>query len=119
MTYASAGHEPVLMIQPDKTVTVLGPTAPLIGIFDDQHHLFTQEVVALEPGCLLVATTDGVTEARNAEKQFFGMERFISTVMDSFDADLEALVASVISAVKGFTGNRVHDDIAIVAARFL
>ena len=119
MTYASAGHEPVLMIQPDKTVQVLRPTAPLIGIFDDQHHLFTQDVVKIVPGCLFVATTDGVTEARNAQKEFFGMDRFIATVLEGFDSKLEDLVASVIAAVKAFTNDRVRDDIAIVAARFL
>lgn len=119
MTYASAGHEPVLMLQPDKTVTILEPTAPLIGIFDDQHHLFAQQVVKIEPGCLFVATTDGVTEARNANKEFFGMERFISAVVAGFDSTLEDLVASVISEVKVFSRNRLQDDIAIVAARFL
>jgi sigma-B regulation protein RsbU (phosphoserine phosphatase) len=119
MTYASAGHEPVIVIQPDRTVEVLGPTAPLIGVFDDQHHLFTQDVVTVSAGTLFVATTDGVTEARNADGEMFGMERFIELVKANFDRDLKQLIASVIDEAQAFGGGRLVDDMAIVAARFL
>ncbi len=119
MTYASAGHEPVIVVQPDGTVEVLAPTAPLIGVFDDQHHLFTQDVVTLSPGALFVATTDGVTEARNTAGEMFGMERFIELVTANFQADLKRLIALVIDEAQAFSGGRLVDDMAIMAARFL
>ncbi len=119
MTYASAGHEPVIVVHPDRTVEVLAPTAPLIGVFDDQHHLFTQDVVTIAPGALFVATTDGVTEARNAGGEMFGMERFIEIVKANFDRDLKQLIKLVTDEAQAFSSGRLVDDMAIVAARFL
>jgi len=119
MSYASAGHEPVVIIHPDRTAEVLAPTAPLIGVFDDQHHLFTQDMVTLSPGTLFVATTDGVTEARNAAGEMFGMERFIDVVRTNFDTELKQLVKDVIDQAQAFSAGRLVDDMAIVAARFL
>ncbi|HEY6237136.1 MAG TPA: PP2C family protein-serine/threonine phosphatase, partial [Candidatus Elarobacter sp.] len=95
MAYASAGHEPVIIVHPDRTVEVLAPTAPLIGVFDDQHHLFTQDVVTLSAGTLFVATTDGVTESRNSKGEMFAMDRFIAIVKNNFDCELKQLIASV------------------------
>jgi sigma-B regulation protein RsbU (phosphoserine phosphatase) len=117
--YACAGHEPVIVIQPDKTVQVLAPTAPLIGVFDDQHHLFTQDMVAVTAGTLFVATTDGITEARNPEGEMFGMERFIATALANSDRDVKGVIASIIDAAHAFSTGRIVDDIAIIAARFL
>jgi serine phosphatase RsbU (regulator of sigma subunit) len=72
LTYASAGHEPVVLVQPSREPLVLPPTAPLVGVFDDQHHLFRQQQIRVEPGSLLIATTDGVTEARSPRGEFTG-----------------------------------------------
>jgi sigma-B regulation protein RsbU (phosphoserine phosphatase) len=119
MTFASAGHEPALIVHPNREVEVLAPTAPLIGVFDDQHHLFTQDVVTISQGSLFVATTDGVTESRNAAGEMFGMERFIEVVRKHFESDLKALTVAVIDEAQAFSMGRVVDDIAIVAARFL
>jgi len=119
MTYASAGHEPAIMVHPNGAVDVLPPTAPLIGVFDDQHHLFTQDVVMVAPGSLFVATTDGVTEARDTDGEMFGMERFIDLVKDHRQDDLKVLIERVIETAQAFSVGRIADDMAIVAARFL
>jgi len=119
MTYASAGHEPVIVVHLDGTVEVLAPTAPLIGVFDDQHHLFTQDVVTISAGTLFVATTDGVTEARNPLGEMFGMDRFIDVVKANAAVELKQLIKTVIDEAQAFSAGRLVDDMAIVAARFL
>ncbi|MDQ2872065.1 MAG: serine/threonine-protein phosphatase, partial [Candidatus Eremiobacteraeota bacterium] len=98
---------------------VLPPTAPLIGVFDDQHHLFKQRHIEIEAGTVLVATTDGVTEARNAERELFGMDRLVSTVeaVVKTASTMNDIVEAILSEVKAFTGGRLHDDIALMAAR--
>ena len=88
-------------------------------MFDDQHHLFTQDVVTLSAGTLFVATTDGVTESRNSEGEMFGMDRFIDVVKKNADCELKPLIASVIDEAQAFSAGRRVDDMAIVAARFL
>ena len=119
LTYANAGHEPVIVVNPDTSVEVLAPTAPLIGVFDDQHHLFAQDIVRISPGTLFVATTDGITESRNSAGEQFGMDRFVDVVRRNAGSDLKALLDTVISAAQSFASGRVVDDIAIVAARFI
>jgi serine phosphatase RsbU (regulator of sigma subunit) len=118
MTYACAAHEPVLVMQPDLSVTVLQPTAPLIGVFDDQHHLFKQNFIELGEGALFVATTDGVTEARNARGQLYGMERMLKVVRAHAEDSEPVIVQALLADAEEFCEGRRRDDIAIVAARF-
>lgn len=119
LTYASAGHEPAIMVSPDGEVVLLPPTAPLIGVFDDQHHLFTQDVVSIPAGSLFVGTTDGVTETRNASGEMFGMERFVDIVTTNADGHPSDLTAAVIDSAQAFGPGPLRDDMAVIAARFL
>lgn len=119
MTYASAGHEPVFLYRPSTGVEILEPTAPLIGVFDDQHHLFKQRHVAIQSGAILVATTDGVTEARSPDGEFFGIERLAGAVSMAIRGarSMQSVVDHVLAEVSGFCAGRLRDDIAALAAR--
>ncbi|MBV8152297.1 MAG: serine/threonine-protein phosphatase [Candidatus Eremiobacteraeota bacterium] len=118
LTYANAGHEPVLLVHPHLEPRVLAPTAPIIGVFDDQHHLFTQRTVELWPGSVLVATTDGITEARSADGEFFGMHGFYEFVKGVRNEETSAIVDGLAKCVEEFAGTVWRDDVAILAARF-
>jgi sigma-B regulation protein RsbU (phosphoserine phosphatase) len=118
MTYASGGHEPVMLICPGKPVRTLAPTAPLVGVFRDQDASFGQAVAALEPGCNLVATTDGVTEARRGG-ELYGMERLTDFVARYAAKPVEAQVRSLLSDVSAYCYGKPQDDIAILVARIL
>ena len=120
MTYASGGHEAAAVIVPGDRVQTIEPTAPLIGVFDDQHHLFKQSFIELPPGTLFVATTDGITEARSPapEREFFGMERFLATIEEFAEAPAELIVRELIERARAFSHDNLRDDVAVVAARF-
>ncbi len=118
MHYASGGHEAAAIIVPGERAQTILPTAPLIGIFDDQHHLFKQAFVELPPGTLFVATTDGVTEARAPDKTFFGMSGFIETIESFAEAPVELIVHKLITRARAFSHDNLRDDVAVVAARF-
>jgi serine phosphatase RsbU (regulator of sigma subunit) len=119
MTYASAGHEPVLLYRPSTGVEILEPTAPLIGVFDDQHHLFKQRHVAIQPGSILVATTDGVTEAHSPDGELFGMDRLVAAVATALRGapSMQGVIEHILSEVNGFCAGRLRDDIAALAVR--
>ena len=76
-------------------------------------------MVTLSPGALFVATTDGVTEARNSRGELFGMDRFIGVVKANVDCELKQFIKAVIDEAQAFSAGRLVDDMAIVAARFL
>ncbi|MBD5655510.1 MAG: serine/threonine-protein phosphatase [Candidatus Eremiobacteraeota bacterium] len=119
MTYASGGHEPAALLLPGEPIRLLAPTAPLIGVFDDQHHLFKQSFCELPPGALFVATTDGVTEARAPDRSFFGVERFLALVEECANEPVTTLVESIISRARTFSDGNLRDDVAVLATRFL
>jgi sigma-B regulation protein RsbU (phosphoserine phosphatase) len=119
MQYASGGHEAAAIILPGQPARTIEPTAPLIGVFDDQHHLFKQGFVDLPPGAVFVATTDGITEARAPDLTFFGMEGFIEVIEEHAAGPVDELVSALIERARAFTNDHLRDDIAVVAARFL
>jgi len=119
MTYTNAGHEPVVLVFPDGSSRILIPTAPLVGVFDDEHHLFRQSFADLPAGTLFVGATDGVTEARNAARDLFGMERFVAAAVANRTLPEAEIVRTIMEDVQAFClGNR-RDDIALTAVRFL
>ena len=63
MSYASGGHEAAAICVPGAKPRLLDPTAPLIGVFDDQHHLFKQAHVELPPGSILVISDVAAVKA--------------------------------------------------------
>lgn len=119
ISYTNAGHEPIIVVQPDGRVEILTPTAPLIGVFDDQHHLFRQDIVPISAGSLFIGTTDGVTESRNEAGEMFGMARLVDVVVANREKHPKALVDIIVDESRTFAAGRVKDDVAILVARFL
>jgi len=115
--YASAAHAPVVLLPPGEPARLLPTTAPLIGVFDDQHHLFKQSFAHMPAGSLLVATTDGVTEARDDDGTVFGIERFIALAQESRDLSEREIVDRILDATERHCQGRRRDDIAIIALR--
>lgn len=119
LTYASGGHEAAAILIPGEPPRLLEPTAPLIGVFDDQHHLFKQAHVELPPGAMLVATTDGITEARSPSGEFFGVDGFLRVVQEYAEASTEQMIQALLDQSAAHAGTRaIRDDIAVLATRF-
>lgn len=118
MNYASGGHEAAAMLVPGERAHVIEPTAPLIGVFDDQHHLFKHAFLHMPPGTVFVATTDGITEARAPDGSFFGMQGFVEVIEELAEAPAEAIVHAMIDRASKFSRDDLRDDIVVVAARF-
>jgi anti-sigma regulatory factor (Ser/Thr protein kinase) len=72
--------------------------------------------VAFEPGDVLLFYSDGVTEARNAAGELFGVERLTACVRSHGAREPEALVEAIRQAVCTFTAStRLSDDLTCVA----
>jgi sigma-B regulation protein RsbU (phosphoserine phosphatase) len=119
MTYASAGHDPVILLNPGRPPETLPPTAPVVGIFDEAQKLFHQRLVTLEPGgATLIVTTDGVTEARSPEGRFAAREDLMTFVDSHRTLGAQEQADGLLRATRDFCAGRPQDDIAIVVARF-
>jgi phosphoserine phosphatase RsbU/P len=119
MTYASAGHDPVILLNPGRPAETLPPTAPIVGIFEEPRKLFHQRLVTLEPGgATLVVTTDGVTEARAPDGHFASRDDLIAFLEEQRTEPAQAQADALLQRTREFCDGSPQDDIAIVVARF-
>lgn len=118
LTYASAGHEALLLPTNGRSVRALAPTGPIIGVFADSPEIYYDERIDIERGSVLVAVSDGVTEARCNEKQY-GMERLIAICNGGYRRRTQDLCGVIVRSAVDFAQNRIIDDMAVLAVRFL
>jgi len=119
MTYASAGHEPVMLMGPHEPPKLLPPTAPIVGVFEETQKLFHQRFVYLPPGgSTLVVTTDGVTEARSLDGTFIKRDDIMTWVHSHRALTAQQQADALLRATHDFCGGRAQDDIAVVVACF-
>lgn len=120
---ASAGHNPLVVWRAaaDK-IELVNPSGIALGF--DKGPVFErtirEEKIVLEPGDRIVAYTDGVVEAMNAQNQEFGDKRFQDLVQDLGARDSNQLLNLIMKAIDEFRGDAPQsDDITIVTLRLL
>jgi serine phosphatase RsbU (regulator of sigma subunit) len=88
--------------------------AMMLGAFPDFEAAET--TVRLEPGDLLVAFTDGVTDAWNKERTRFGDRRFADALGAVADRGADGAVEGVLAAIDDFSaGMEAAYDITLLA----
>jgi phosphoserine phosphatase RsbU/P len=116
LAYINAGHNPPFILGPDGTVkAALKRTGPAVGMFPGAS--FAIEYGQLEPGDILYLYTDGVTEARDLARGFFGEPRLRSLLCEPA-ASATALLDRVQNSLTAFMAGAVQfDDITMMAVR--
>ena len=108
LRYATAGHPPALVIEPDGSTRFLegGRSVPLGLPFDLPR---AQAHERLTPGSTLVLYTDGLVERRD-ESLDIGLQRLADTAARSAGESLEALADALLALV----ADERHDDVALL-----
>lgn len=116
LAFVNAGHNPPLLVDPEqRTLQELEMGGPLLGAFAELD--FQVGRLCLAPGQVLVLFSDGVTEARNADEEEFGEERFRRLLLEQA-TELDLLPARVFAAVDEFSGTEPQtDDLTLLALR--
>ena len=111
-TYANAGHNlPYALGRELRTLD--GGTGLLLGLYPGE--VYPQSRVTLAPGDTLFLYTDGVNEATNAQKQFFGIERLVQAMQEFSSSDAADLTAFLQERLQKFAGEtEPHDDVTIL-----
>jgi len=115
LTYSNGGHLPPLVISRDGSVQRLEVGGAVVGLLDGLEY--EEATVQLEPGDLLVAYTDGLTEPeKNGED--FGEQRLMEFVRARRDEPLTVLATNTLQVVKAWIGDQEQpDDMTVVLAR--
>jgi sigma-B regulation protein RsbU (phosphoserine phosphatase) len=113
----SAGHLPVLHLRQDSAVAQDATGTPL-GMFSNAH--FPAHSLHLHAGESLLIYTDGLTEARDANGDEYGMERVREFAFTYRDRDPKTLVGACLENLERFrSGAKQTDDLTIMAVRRL
>ncbi len=119
LAYVNAGHNPPMVFRRrSREWEVLRLTAggTVVGLLEG--FPYQQEVVPLEPGDLLVAFTDGISEAMNPHDEEWGEERMIETVKSCANLPAARILSSIMDAADAFAaGTQQHDDMTLVILR--
>jgi sigma-B regulation protein RsbU (phosphoserine phosphatase) len=125
MTYARAGHNPILQLSTNggrPRAQVLAPEG--MGLALDRgsqfERILEEQSIPLVQGDLFLFFTDGVTEAMNNRSELFGDDRLRGIMEENSDLSMEELREKMVDEVFNFAGGAVqHDDMTMVLVKVL
>ena len=116
LTYCNAGHNPP-MVFTSTGIKRLEKGGLILGLFE--HATFEEETVALEPGDLLIAFSDGVTEAMSATGEEYGEDRLQACVEANRQKLPQDVLDAIFASVREFTTGAVQsDDVTALVLRY-
>jgi steroid delta-isomerase-like uncharacterized protein len=116
LTYCNAGHNPPFLVS-RSGVRRLDWGGMVVGAFE--HATFDEDTQQLWSGDVLVAYSDGVTEARDSSGEEFGEERLLSCVQENCTRSPVEIMECLLSTVHQFSaGTAQSDDITMLVLRY-
>ncbi|HXU08764.1 MAG TPA: GAF domain-containing SpoIIE family protein phosphatase [Blastocatellia bacterium] len=113
LLYINAGHNPPFLLHRDGTSKLLDQGGLPLGVFDTSRY--SESVVDLSSGDVLVMYTDGVVEARNERDEEFGLERLKEVVSASAERRAHEIVHAITTAVDEYSSEvgGPEDDLTV------
>jgi phosphoserine phosphatase RsbU/P len=115
LTYINAGHEPPLILSEKGKTLILPPTGPAVGVLPKIS--FTSCKAHLDPGNILIAYTDGVTEANSPENKILGRKRLHLALQKPFSSALETIEQIKRETFTHIGSAPQNDDITLLCVR--
>ncbi len=113
VTFANAGHLPLLLSSGGRVQYLDGPVGPPVGVPSPDRYVMT--TVAIPKGSTLIGFTDGLVE-RRVEHLDLGLDRLATAVAESpADRALDDLLGDLVSTL---TPSGPVDDIALIGVRW-
>lgn len=114
LTYENAGHTPGLVLRSNGTTESLRGGGAVLGALPDWSY---QDYVAkLQPGDKLLLSTDGITEAENAQLEEFGEERLVEAARARDGSALD-IQRAIMQQVTTFCSGNFRDDATLLVLR--
>lgn len=119
LTYVNAGHNPPMILRKhdsDWEIIRLEEGGAVVGLLP--NFPYTQAAVPLEIGDVLVAFTDGISEAMNPEDEEWGEDELLNAAKacDGLSA-AETILRLVDGADRFASGAKQHDDMTVMVVR--
>jgi serine phosphatase RsbU (regulator of sigma subunit) len=126
MTYARAGHTPLIYVPgpgaPSRRVQILTPDGLVLGLHLDHGEMFErlleEAIIPLRTGDLYLFFTDGMSEAMNVHDDCFGESRLGEIVGAHAHLPTDELRERLLREIEAFVGDAPqHDDMTMILLR--
>jgi sigma-B regulation protein RsbU (phosphoserine phosphatase) len=124
MTYARAGHTPLIYLAgpgaADRDAQILVPNGMVLGLRIDGaaqkfEELLEEDQIALNNGDVIVLYTDGITEAMNPANDLFGDQRLSRIIEEHGHLESGELRERILREIEAFVGGAdQHDDMTMI-----
>jgi sigma-B regulation protein RsbU (phosphoserine phosphatase) len=115
LMYTNAGHLSPFLVR-GSNILPLDSTGTVVGAF--AWAKYEERTVKLEPGDLVVAYTDGITEPENEYGEMYGEDQLKDLLVKYVTADSSEIIARTMEAVNHWTKSpELQDDMTMVVAR--
>lgn len=106
--WSNAGHPKPLLVRAGRDPQALDSTGLPIGMMD--IAAYESKCIQLEPGDKIVLFSDGLTEASNAQGEFFEKRGFNQVLLDCASCGSKQLHEKLVQAVETFCDDEDHED---------
>lgn len=116
LSYSNAAQDPPILVARDGSVRRLEAGGVALGMLEE--FPFSEETVQLQPGDLLVISSDGIAEAMNPAREQFTDSRLEQLVVQHLNSPAAELIDVIVNAVKSHAGTAPQaDDMTLVVVR--
>lgn len=116
LAYCNAGLPPPLLLRSDKSVEKLEKGGPMLGALKESKY--EAGSVCLNPGDMLLAYSDGLTECRNSQDEEFEVVRLTAAAKAIGGARANQVLFSTLGAVLNFADTcSPEDDLTLLILR--
>jgi sigma-B regulation protein RsbU (phosphoserine phosphatase) len=118
LTYCNAGHNPpyLFSLKDNGAQQALTRTGMPLGIIEQTS--WERAVLTFESGDVLVAYTDGVTEAQNTEEGFYEEARLIEVTKANTGLTAKAMLEIMATDIQEFVGEAPQfDDLTLMVVK--
>ena len=113
-TYCNAGHPAALLLRNGLLIELSGENT-ILGINLDET--FSQAVIDLLPGDIILMYTDGLPDAMNFQKQQYGRKRLLDVFMQGGQSAQE-VIDNILWDMRRFVGlSKRTDDVTMIAVK--
>ncbi|MFC2175802.1 PP2C family protein-serine/threonine phosphatase [Bacteroidota bacterium] len=117
LQYVNAGQNAPILIDKD-TTNSLSIGCPGLGMLDELPAV-KEGILIIDPGSVITAFTDGVTELENNRSREFGERKLELILLDSQNKPVKEINENVVKQLRNHKGQMPYvDDIALLTIRF-
>ena len=115
LDYVNAGHNPPLLVRGDTSIH-LETGGTVVGLLP--RFPYQQGTISLQPGDVLVAFTDGISEAMNSADEEWGEEELLKAIRACQQLPAQEMIPALLRNADAFVnGAPQHDDMTLVIVK--